>query len=574
MSSLVGRMLGPYRILAEIGRGGMAVVYRGLDTRSDREVALKVLPPYWEHDQEFVRRFSEEAHRAIALRHPCIVETYETGEADGYRYIAMEYLGAGSLTTRLRQERRFDIDTAARVASDIAAALDYAHDQGIVHRDVKPSNILFNGQGHARLTDFGIARAADQASQTIAGMLVGTPEYMSPEQAQGEPVDKRADIWALGVVLYEMLTGQRPFSGENAHAVLYQIIHNPVRPPSGLVQTLPSALDHIVNQALAKKARQRFSRAGDMAAQVRQLLHEGESATALKPNADPVTRMLRPEGVALEPPATPSTAQKVGMGILALAVTLLLAGLFWRAANTSAGASAPAGAGTPIVATVGGSLFPAPAVAQPTQTPTPPRAAIPSLTPFASVTVRSALVAVTVQPPAVLPPAVATQPAILAPTATAPEPPTDVPPPPPPTVVRPTPTLAPSPVPAPTETPAPVAAIMLLAPPSGSTTQDMVQFTWTASVGLAPGQTYDVRVCKGGGCTPQLGKTNVDQTAWVWCPDAGEEVYRWQVVVIDRATKQDSGPRSNIAQMTWTGGECGGGGGGGSGRPRATSTPR
>lgn len=102
----------------------------------------------------------------------------------------------------------------------------------------------------------------------------------------------------------------------------------------------------------------------------------------------------------------------------------------------------------------------------------------------------------------------------------------------------------------------------------------MVQFTWTASVGLAPGQTYDVRVCKGGGCTPQLGKTNVDQTAWVWCPDAGEEVYRWQVVVIDRATKQDSGPRSNIAQMTWTGGECGGGDGGGSGRPRATSTPR
>ena len=541
--NLVGQTLGKYRILEEIGRGGMAVVYKAWDTINNRQVALKVLPPYFQHDTEFLRRFLEEARRTIPLRHPYIVETYEAGQADGYYYIAMEYMGSGNLASRLRTQRRLSLEDATSVVSQIAAALDHAHDQGLIHRDVKPSNILFDESGQAKLADFGIAKAANQATVTMPGTLVGTPEYMSPEQGQGQQVDERTDIWSLGVVLYQMLTGRLPFGGGNPHATLYQVVHQRHLPASSLNRDLPRGVDRVLDKVLEKSPRGRYRRPGEMASALRQVVHKPtEEPTVLKGKGEPpTTRLVRAALPRLAPfPLSPWAT------LGALAALLLMVAWVFRIGRFGGKPTTPV---TPemisreaVVATATQArdtstprATPAPTSA-PTATSRPTATAVPTAIPHPLTVIAT-------------PTPTATPTPIVTPRSTETPTPTTTP--------RPTEMPMPTETPRPTKTPTPVPAIVTLSEPAnGVRASGLVTFRWIWTETLGPGEVFDVRVCKGEGCQPQFGKTNTNEITWPWCPDAGGGIYRWQVLVIDTATKQAKGPASEVWEFTWEGG-CG-----------------
>src|SRR6266852_2775465 len=230
-------MLGHYRILAPLGQGGMARVYRAHQENLDREVAVKVLPPWYATDRNFVERFNQEARLVARLSHANIVMVHDAGEQNGHIYIVMQLVDGGTLKQRLDQiqaeGKTMDVVEANRIFKQLADALAYAHEQGIIHRDIKPVNVLMDRSGRPILSDFGIAKvlASTQDHLTRPGAGVGTPEYMSPEQCQGGPVDARSDIYALGVMLFEALTGRLPFMGDNypalAHSHIYEIPPHP-----------------------------------------------------------------------------------------------------------------------------------------------------------------------------------------------------------------------------------------------------------------------------------------------------------------------------------------------------------
>jgi predicted Ser/Thr protein kinase len=251
------RTLGPYQIVEELGRGGMAVVYKAWQPGLERYVALKVLPEYFQHDPDFLARFHREAKAAAQLSHPNIVHVYDTGQANGAHYIAMEYVEGGSLRDRLARGA-MSLEEAQGVLDGVAAALDHAHSRGLVHRDIKPGNILFTADGRAKVTDFGIAHAADGTQLTRTGMILGTPEYMAPEQAGGERVDYRVDLYALGVVLYQMLTGQAPYRGTTPHATLHAVIYESPTPPRQVRPELSVAVESVILKSLAKQPAERF----------------------------------------------------------------------------------------------------------------------------------------------------------------------------------------------------------------------------------------------------------------------------------------------------------------------------
>ena len=275
MTNPIGQQLGPYQIVEEVGRGGMAVVYKAWQPSLKRHVALKVLPHYFQHDPEFVARFQREAQAAAQLSHPHIIPIYDTGQADGLHFIAMEYLEGGSLTQRLAAGP-LGLTEAQLILEQVAEALDYAHQRGFVHRDIKPANI-FVGQGdQVTLTDFGIAKAAWETHLTRTGMLVGTPEYMSPEQARGEEVDARSDLYSLGIVAYEMLTGRVPFGGTTPHAVLHQQIYEPPPSPAALHPQATGPVEAVLLRALAKKPEDRYPTAGGLAQALNQAVLQVE----------------------------------------------------------------------------------------------------------------------------------------------------------------------------------------------------------------------------------------------------------------------------------------------------------
>jgi serine/threonine protein kinase len=265
---MMGTNLASYQIMREIGRGGFAGVYKGVDTSSNRTVALKVLAPHLVWDKDFVSRFQREAQTVARLDHPNIVAIHNVGEADGNHYIAMDYLDGRTLKQLIDKEGALPLERAAHIIQQLASALDYAHQKGIVHRDVKPSNIIIGPHDHATLTDFGIVKATEGTRLTSTGVTLGTPEYMSPEQGQGLDVDRRSDIYSLGVVLYEMLTGKVPFSGTTPLAVLHKHVYEPPTALQALNPRLPQRLDRVVAKALAKDPNDRLSTAGDMAAAV------------------------------------------------------------------------------------------------------------------------------------------------------------------------------------------------------------------------------------------------------------------------------------------------------------------
>jgi serine/threonine protein kinase len=257
--------IGIYEIKSELGRGGMATVYCGYDPRFEREVAVKVLPSELLHaDPQFRLRFEREAKIIAQLEHSAIVPVYDVGEADGQPYFVMRYMTGGSLSDRIKAGG-LTIDDAARILGAIAPALDEAHSNGIVHRDIKPSNILFDKRGNPYISDFGIAKLSQAQSGNVTGSaIIGTPAYMAPEQAQGTEVDGRADIYALGIILFEMLTGKQPYEADTPMAVAIKHITDPVPHIHQTNPKLPASMDTIIQRAMAKDKTQRYSTAVEM----------------------------------------------------------------------------------------------------------------------------------------------------------------------------------------------------------------------------------------------------------------------------------------------------------------------
>ena len=241
-----------YILRAELGRGGMATVYRAFDTNLEREVALKVLPAYFSHEPQFAARFEREAKTVSALEHSAIVPIYDYGEVDGVPFLVMRLMNGGSLSNRLDQGP-LSIGAAARVLTRIASALDRAHERGIIHRDLKPDNILFDDDGNAFLADFGIVKMAEgSTTYTQAGGTLGTPAYMSPEQAQGQPIGPASDVYALGIIFFQMLTGARPFNADTPMALAMKHITEPVPRLADFRAGAPAGAQAIVDRAMAK----------------------------------------------------------------------------------------------------------------------------------------------------------------------------------------------------------------------------------------------------------------------------------------------------------------------------------
>ncbi|BAD40338.1 Stk1 family PASTA domain-containing Ser/Thr kinase [Symbiobacterium thermophilum] len=262
---MIGTILGNrYRIEERIGGGGMAVVFRATDLQLGREVAVKTLRGQFGADDEFVRRFRREAHNAASLSHPNIVQTYDVGEDGGVHYIVMELVTGKTLKALIQEQGPLPPGDAARIGIAIADALAHAHAQGIVHRDIKPHNILLGQDGRVKVADFGIARAVTTDTLTRTGSWMGSAHYFSPEQADGQPASAKSDLYSLGVVLYEMVTGTVPFQGESPITVALKHLRERVDPPSHLNPEVPVELDEIILRAMEKEPEDRFDSAVEM----------------------------------------------------------------------------------------------------------------------------------------------------------------------------------------------------------------------------------------------------------------------------------------------------------------------
>ena len=285
MEDLSGRSFGPYRIVAPLGAGGMAAVYKAYQPAVDRHVALKVLPRHFAQDREFIGRFEQEAKILASLQHPHILPVHDFGESDGFTFIVMPFIKTGTLADVIDQQP-LPLDQITRVISQVGDALDYAHARGLVHRDVKPSNILIDERGNCLLADFGIAKILEGADNlTVTGGLVGTPKYISPEQGMGQDVDGRSDLYSLGVVLYEMATGRVPYDAETPVAVVVKHIRDPLPLPRTVNAEMPEALERVILRALHKEPSDRFATAAAMIEMIEPIVALG-SATGPGPGGE------------------------------------------------------------------------------------------------------------------------------------------------------------------------------------------------------------------------------------------------------------------------------------------------
>jgi serine/threonine protein kinase len=340
-----GQMLGPYRIITQIGKGGMANVYKAYQPSVDRYVAIKVLPSQLAESQEFATRFHQEARIIAKLEHPHILPVFDYGESDGVAYFVMRYLEAGTLREKMEAGRPLPLNDIDRIFTQLAEALSYAHSFGIIHRDLKPANALIDSHGNIFLTDFGIAKLMESASPrlTQTDAIMGTPAYISPEQAQSQPVDQRSDIYSLGIILYEMVTGRVPFVADTPLAVLFKHISDPLPLPSLVKPDIPPAIEKVILKALAKDPKDRFSTADEFVAAWKRALEEKETVQRLPEITSTLTKSTVPSQQTQSKPApVKQTTSKSGMptgwivGCLAGACLLLsvagvaVLGMNWR----------------------------------------------------------------------------------------------------------------------------------------------------------------------------------------------------------------------------------------------------
>jgi eukaryotic-like serine/threonine-protein kinase len=323
---------GRYRLEARIGAGGMAEVFRGFDTVLNRTVAIKTLNAPFARDASFVERFRREAQAAARLSHPNIVATYDSGTDGDTQYIVMEFIEGRTLAEFLGSGKTLTPDHATQVAGEVCNALTVAHTQGVIHRDIKPGNIMVTRDGSVKVMDFGIARLVsgpETAPQT--SVVMGTATYISPEQAKGQAVDARSDIYSLGAVLYEMLAGRPPFVGESSVAVAYKQVNEVPEPPSAHHPEVPAALDAVVMRALAKNPANRYPDAAAFGADLaRARSGQPVEATPLLPLAGDATQVIsRPRSTQILPPMTdpPGSGRKVWLGIvIGVLVVAIIAG--------------------------------------------------------------------------------------------------------------------------------------------------------------------------------------------------------------------------------------------------------
>ncbi|MFZ9274840.1 MAG: Stk1 family PASTA domain-containing Ser/Thr kinase, partial [Ilumatobacteraceae bacterium] len=274
---------GRYRVERSVGRGGMAEVFLAHDTLLDRPIALKVLFPEYATDPAFVERFRREAQAAAGLQHPHIVAVYDWGKVNNTYFIAMEYVSGKTLAEILKDRKQLTHTQAADIARDVASALGFAHDNGVVHRDIKPGNILVRADGVVKVADFGIARALDSSTDealTQTGLVMGTAAYLSPEQAQGAQPDPRSDLYSLGVVMYEMVGGRPPYVGDSSLSVAYQHVHAVPEPLKKLNQFVPLEFEAVVAKCMAKSADKRYQTGQALIDDLRRV-EEGSDVQAL-----------------------------------------------------------------------------------------------------------------------------------------------------------------------------------------------------------------------------------------------------------------------------------------------------
>ncbi len=264
MEDLTGKQLGQYKIVAPLGEGGMAAVYKAYQQTMDRYVALKILPRHFAADPEFVGRFEQEAKIIARLQHVHILPVHDYGTSEGFTYIVMPFVETGTLDDLLQGEP-LPQDQIRKIISQVGEALQHAHSQGLVHRDVKPSNILIDQDGNCLLTDFGISKIVEGTAKfTQTGAILGTPAYMSPEQIKGETIDGRSDIYSLGIILYQMATGRAPYRAETPPAIFVKHLHDPLPPPRKFNQDLPESVERVILKALAKDPKDRYSIATEL----------------------------------------------------------------------------------------------------------------------------------------------------------------------------------------------------------------------------------------------------------------------------------------------------------------------
>ncbi len=306
MANLVGQTIGEYRVVAHLGQGGMAQVYKAYDPGEDRFVALKVLHPHLAQDPDLVGRFQREAQACATLQHPCIVRVFDYSHHGDSYYMTMQLIEGPTLRKelqeRIQSKRPFRYEDVVRLGAAYCDGLAYAHNQGMIHRDIKPANLTLTHAGQAVILDFGIARILGETQYTMTGALIGSPAYMSPEQGQSADVDGRSDIYSLGVVLYEMVTGRPPFSEDTPIATLIKHITVPVPMPRTFRPDLPPALEAILLKTLKKKPAERFQSGAELAAALRYIFRLPANGSLLKNPIAPIAKIVVANELSLDDP--------------------------------------------------------------------------------------------------------------------------------------------------------------------------------------------------------------------------------------------------------------------------------